>query len=136
MTPTEEQKKHQVTEKLNPSAGGGFGTPGAINAVLVAMVLFEPGTMKISDAEQKLPAWLLPSYQQIFAQPLGSAGLRRAEPCAFLFPIPTSQPSFDVIAPALVEQGMKLFLFPKIRNGMHLNPVSGMRVVKYETHRS
>ena len=48
----------------------GFGTPGAINAVLVAMVLFEPGTMKISDAEQKLPAWLLPSYQQIFAQPL------------------------------------------------------------------
>jgi hypothetical protein len=70
MTPTEEQKKHVVTQKLNPSAGGGFGTPGAINAVLVAMVLFEPGTMKISDAEQKLPAWLLPSYQQIFAQPL------------------------------------------------------------------
>ena len=25
MTPTEEQKKHSVTEKLNPSAGGGFG---------------------------------------------------------------------------------------------------------------
>ena len=70
MTPIEEQKKHAVTQKLNPAAGGGFGTPGAINAVLVAMVLFEPGTMKISDAEQKLPAWLLPSYQQIFAQPL------------------------------------------------------------------
>ena len=70
MTPTEEQKKHQVTEKLNPSAGGGFGTPGAINAVLIAMVLFEPGSMRISDAEQKLPAWLLSSYQQIFAQPL------------------------------------------------------------------
>lgn len=70
MTPTEEQKKHAVTQKLNPASGGGFGTPGAINAVLVAMVLFEPGTMKINDAEQKLPAWLLPSYQQIFAQPL------------------------------------------------------------------
>ena len=70
MTPSEEQKRHAVTQKLNPSSGGGFGTPGAINAVLVAMVLFEPGTMKISDAEQKLPAWLLPSYQQIFAQPL------------------------------------------------------------------
>ena len=70
MTPSEEQKKHAVTQKLNPSVGGGFGTPGAINAVLIAMVLFEPGTMKISDAEQKLPAWLLPSYQQIFAQPL------------------------------------------------------------------
>ena len=70
MTPTEEEKKHKVTQKLNPAAGGGFGTPGAINAVLVAMVLFEPGTMKISDAEQKLPAWLLPSYKQIFAQSL------------------------------------------------------------------
>ena len=70
MTPTEEQKKHAVTQKLNPASGEGFGTPGAINAVLVAMVLFEPGTMKINDAEQKLPAWLLPSYQQIFAQPL------------------------------------------------------------------
>ena len=69
MTPSEEQKRHAVTQKLNPSSGGGFAL-GAINAVLVAMVLFEPGTMKISDAEQKLPAWLLPSYQQIFAQPL------------------------------------------------------------------
>ena len=59
-----------MTQKLNPSVGGGFGTPGAINAILVAMVLFEPGTMKISDAEQKLPAWLLPSYNQIFAQSL------------------------------------------------------------------
>ena len=70
MTPYEEEKKHKVTQKLNPAVGGGFGTPGAINAVLVAMVMFEPGTMKISEAEQKLPAWLLPSYQQIFAQPL------------------------------------------------------------------
>ena len=70
MTPTEEEKKHSATQKLNPAAGGGFGTPGAINAILVAMVLYEPGTMKISDAEQKLPAWLLPSYKQIFAQSL------------------------------------------------------------------
>ena len=68
MTPTE-SKKHAVTEKLNP-ASGVFRTPGALNAILVAMVLFEPGTMKISDAEQKLPSWLLPSYQQIFAQSL------------------------------------------------------------------
>ena len=74
MTPSEEEKKHMVTEKLNPSVGGGFGTPGAINAILIAMVLFEPGSMRISDAEQKLPAWLLPSYQQIFAQPLVQQG--------------------------------------------------------------
>ena len=70
MTPSEEEMKHAVTQKLNPAVGGGFGTPGAINAVLVAMVFFEPGTMKISDAEQKLPGWLLSSYQQIFAEPL------------------------------------------------------------------
>ena len=70
MTPIEEQKKHSVTQKLNPSSGGGFGTPGATNAMLIAMMLFEPGSMRVSDAEQKLPTWLLPSYQQIFAQPL------------------------------------------------------------------
>ena len=70
MTPMEEQKKHSVMQKLNPAIGGGFGTPGAINAVLVAMVLFEPGSMRINDAEQKLPAWLLTPYQQIFVQPL------------------------------------------------------------------
>ena len=70
MTPEEEHKKHSAIQKLNPSEGGGFGTPGAINAVLVAMTLFEPGTMRISAPEQKLPAWLLPNYQQIFAEPL------------------------------------------------------------------
>ena len=75
MTPVEEQKKHAATQKLNPSVGGGFGTPGAINAVLVAMTLFEPGTMRISAPEQKLPAWLLANYQQIFAEPLVSAGV-------------------------------------------------------------
>ena len=55
MTPIEEQKKHSVTQKLNPSSGGGFGTPGATNAMLIAMMLFEPGSMRVSDAEQKLP---------------------------------------------------------------------------------
>ena len=70
MTPEEEQKKHAATQKLNPNDGGGFGTPGAVNAVLVAMTLFEPGTMRISAPEQKLPAWLLANYQQIFAEPL------------------------------------------------------------------
>ena len=34
---SEEQKKHAATRKLNPDAEIGFGTPGAINAVLVAM---------------------------------------------------------------------------------------------------
>lgn len=70
MTPVEEEKKHSVTQRLNPASGGGFGKPGAINAVLIAMTLFEPGTMRINDAEKQLPSWLLPSYQQIFAQSL------------------------------------------------------------------
>ena len=70
MTPQEEQKKHAATQKLNPSVGGGFGTPGAINALLVAMTLFEPGTMRINAPEQNLPEWLLANYQQIFAEPL------------------------------------------------------------------
>lgn len=70
MTPAEEQKKQAVTHKLNPAAGGGFGAPGALNAFLIAMVLFEPGSMRVNEAERKLPAWLLSNYQQIFAEPL------------------------------------------------------------------
>ena len=66
LTPSEERKKHDVTQKLNPSSGGGFGRPGAVNAFLIAMVLFEPGTMRVDDADRKLPAWLLPQYQQVF----------------------------------------------------------------------
>jgi len=68
MTPVEEQKKQLVTHKLTPGNGGGFGSPGAINAFLVAMVLFEPGSMRVNEPERQLPAWLLASYQQIFAE--------------------------------------------------------------------
>ena len=49
---------------------GAASEPGAINALLVAMTLFEPGTMRISSPEQKLPEWLLANYRQIFAEPL------------------------------------------------------------------
>ena len=34
------------------------------------MTLFEPGSMRITNPEQKLPTWLLHNYQQIFAEPL------------------------------------------------------------------
>ena len=34
------------------------------------MVLFEPGTMQVENAEQKIPRWLLPQYQQVFAESL------------------------------------------------------------------
>ena len=70
LTPAEERKKQLVTQALNTATGGGFGRPGAINAFLVAMVLFEPGTMRVDDAERKLPAWIVPQYQQVFAESL------------------------------------------------------------------
>ena len=60
LNPEEELKKHAATRKLNPSVGGGFGTPGAINALLVAMTLFEPGSMRITNPEQKLPRGFYP----------------------------------------------------------------------------
>ena len=70
LTPAEERKKQEIVDKLNTSSGGGFGTPGAVNAFLIAMVLFEPGTMRVDDADRKLPAWLLPHYQQVCADSL------------------------------------------------------------------
>lgn len=65
--------KHRVTQALSPASGGGFGAPGSLNAFLVAMLFYQPGSMKVDAAEQKLPAWLLPHYQQIFAEPLAAA---------------------------------------------------------------
>nr|WP_255615998.1 hypothetical protein [Synechococcus sp. MU1642] len=70
LTPEEERRKQAVIQALNPAAGGGFGRPGAVNAFLTAMVLFEPGTMQVDGAEQKIPGWLLPQYQQVFAESL------------------------------------------------------------------
>ena len=70
LMPVEEQKKHLAVQKLSPDSGGGFDKPGSINALLVAMTLFEPGTMQVKNADQQLPGWLLPSYQQIFAEQL------------------------------------------------------------------
>ena len=82
MTPSEEEKKHMVTEKLNPSVGGGFGTPGAINAILIAMVLFEPGSMRISTLSK---SYLLGCCLLIgnFCSTSCSAGLRFAEHMRF-----------------------------------------------------
>ena len=38
--------------------GGGFGWPGAVNAFLIAMVLFEPGTMRVDGADET-STWLV-----------------------------------------------------------------------------
>jgi hypothetical protein len=73
-TPEEEALKQAATQRLQPSLGGGFGTPGALNALLVAMLFYEPGSMRVEGAEQKLPSWLLTPYQQVFAEAIAQAG--------------------------------------------------------------
>ena len=73
LIPADQARKQRVTQALNPQAGGGFGTPGASNAFLVAMLYYEPGSMQVDRPEQKLPGWLLPHYQQIFVQALSGA---------------------------------------------------------------
>ena len=72
LIPSEEHKKQFVIQALDPENGGGFGKPGAVNAFLIAMVLFEPGSMRVDGAEHKLPGWLFPQYQQVFAESLPS----------------------------------------------------------------
>ena len=51
---------------LDPSQNGGFGTPGSVNAFLVALLYYLPGSVRIEDADTKVPAWLLSSYKEIF----------------------------------------------------------------------
>ena len=70
LQPAEDQLKSAVTTKLSPSSGGGFGTPGAVNAFLVAMAFYEPGSMQVEGAEHKLPGWLLAGYREVFTQAL------------------------------------------------------------------
>ena len=58
--------KDLAVKKLNPATGGGFGTPNSLNAFLVAMMYFLPGTMSVDNPEQKLPSWLLQPFNEIF----------------------------------------------------------------------
>jgi hypothetical protein len=68
----DEAIKQATVTRLNPASQGGFGTPGAVNAFLVAMMYFLPGTMKVDDADQKIPSWLLANYKSIFAQAMSA----------------------------------------------------------------
>ena len=68
----DEQIKQEATRRLSPSHGGGFGKPGSIQAFLVAMTYYQPGSMQVEQADQKLPTWLLPGYQKIFAQAIAA----------------------------------------------------------------
>ena len=70
LSPDDEARKQKAVNKLNPRSGGGFGTPGALNSFLIVMVYFLPGSMKVDDASQKIPSWLLHNYEDIFAKEL------------------------------------------------------------------
>lgn len=60
--------KHNAVTVLNPQSGGGFGSESSINAFLVVMLYFVPGSMKVDHAQQKIPVWLFSAYKEIFAQ--------------------------------------------------------------------
>ena len=70
LSPEEKNLREQATNRLQPSHGGGFGTPGAINAFLVAMIFFEPGSMQVDSPETKIPRWLLQNYHDVFIEAL------------------------------------------------------------------
>ena len=59
--------KMKAKTMLNPEEGGGFDKVGAVSAILVAMIYYLPGTMRVDDAQNKLPSWLYPGYNQLFA---------------------------------------------------------------------
>ncbi|MGB8687446.1 MAG: glycosyltransferase [Microcoleus sp.] len=44
----------------------GLVHPKALNALLAAMLYFPPGTMRIPDARNRLPQWLIGDYEQVF----------------------------------------------------------------------
>ena len=67
LSPDEEQLKEDVKNRLTPELGGGFGNPDSLSAFLVAMMLYQPGTMRVDDPDTKLPAWLISGYKEIFS---------------------------------------------------------------------
>lgn len=73
MSADDQSFKDRAVIRLSPSQGGGFNTPGSTNAFLIAMLFYVPGSMKVDEAEQKIPGWLLQGYQDVFARPLSSA---------------------------------------------------------------
>ncbi|MGL5062755.1 MAG: glycosyltransferase, partial [Microcoleus sp.] len=50
----------------------GLVHPQAINALLAGMLYFPPGTMRIPDARNRLPHWLIGDYERVF-EPENSA---------------------------------------------------------------
>jgi|GEM_PF-440565 Predicted O-linked N-acetylglucosamine transferase, SPINDLY family len=61
MTDAEQQFLQQLTD-----ISKGLVHPQAINALLGAMLYFVPGTMRVADANTRLPKWLFDDYEKVF----------------------------------------------------------------------
>ena len=72
MSTVDEAFKSRAVQRLSPTEGGGFNAPGSTNAFLIAMLFYVPGTMKVDDAAQKIPHWLLQGYDDVFARSLSA----------------------------------------------------------------
>jgi len=56
----------QLREEVLGEMRQGFNQPGVVKVMIAAFLLSPPGTLQISDPEIKMPAWLLPTYRQIY----------------------------------------------------------------------
>ncbi|MGD1936329.1 MAG: glycosyltransferase family 4 protein [Cyanophyceae cyanobacterium] len=65
LTDTESHFRQELTEKI----GAGIENSPGLKALLGGMLYFAPGSMKVSNAEQRLPHWLLPHYKIVFDAP-------------------------------------------------------------------
>ena len=66
LSPQDSDLKQAAVAQLSPAQGGGFDKPGAINALLISMLYFEPGTMTVNDPDQNIPGWLIENFREVF----------------------------------------------------------------------
>ena len=65
----DEQIKQSAVKKLTPGLGGGFDKPGSTNALLIALLYFEPGSMTVNEPHKNIPSWLKANFDEVFMQP-------------------------------------------------------------------
>lgn len=62
--PMREEEQRFLQQLIQISKG--LVHPQAMNALLAAMLYFPPGTMRIPEARNRLPQWLIGDYEQVF----------------------------------------------------------------------
>lgn len=58
----------QTLQRLAQQVATGLEQPAGLKAFLGAMMYYPPGKMKVSNADQRLPGWLLPTYRAVFEE--------------------------------------------------------------------